>query len=53
MVRRMNPSLVCRVDRSHSVTAAYSSSSLATVASDWGVDPQPAPPEPSRQPSGR
>ena len=25
MVRRMNPSLVCRVDTSHSATAAYSS----------------------------
>ena len=42
MVRRMNPSLVCRVDTSHGAIAAYSSSSLATVASDSGVRPSDA-----------
>ena len=42
MVRRMNPSLVCRVDTSHGAIAAYSSSSLATVAPDSGVRPSDA-----------
>ena len=42
MVRRMNPSLVCRVDTSHGATAAYWSSSLAIVASDSGVRPSAA-----------
>jgi hypothetical protein len=42
MVRRMNPSLVCRVDTSHSATAAYSSISFATVAPDSGVRPSDA-----------
>ena len=42
MVRRMNPSLVCRVDTSHGAIAAYSSRSLATVASDSGVRPSEA-----------
>jgi hypothetical protein len=42
MVRRMNPSLVWRVDTSHSATAAYSSISFATVAPDSGVRPSDA-----------
>jgi hypothetical protein len=42
MVRRMKPSLVCRVDTSHCAIAAYSSISLATVASDSGVRPSDA-----------
>jgi hypothetical protein len=42
IVRRMNPSLVCRVDTSHSATAAYSSMSVATVAPDSGVRPSDA-----------
>ena len=42
MVRRMNPSLVCRVDTSQGAMAAYSSSSLARVASDSGVWPSDA-----------
>jgi hypothetical protein len=42
MVRRMNPSLVCLVDTSHSATAAYSSMSVATVAPDSGVRPSDA-----------
>jgi hypothetical protein len=37
MVRRMNPSLVCRVDTSHGAIAAYSSRSFATVAADSGA----------------
>ena len=42
MVRRMNPSLVCRVDTSHGAIAAYSSRSFATVAADSGVRPSEA-----------
>ena len=42
MVRRMNPSLVCRVDTSHGAIAAYSSSSFAMVAPDSGVRPSEA-----------
>ena len=42
MVRRMYPSLVCRVETSHGAIAAYSSSSFATVASDSGVWPSDA-----------
>ena len=42
MVRRIKPSLVCRVDTSHPATAAYSSISLATVASASGVRPSDA-----------
>jgi hypothetical protein len=42
IVRRMNPSLVWRVDTSHSATAAYSSISFATVAPDSGVRPSDA-----------
>jgi hypothetical protein len=41
-VRRMNPSLIWRVDTSHSATAAYSSISFATVAPDSGVRPSDA-----------
>jgi hypothetical protein len=37
MVRRMNPSLVCRVDTSHSAIASYSSISFASVTPDSGV----------------
>jgi hypothetical protein len=42
MVRRKNPSLVCRVDTPHPAIAAYSSISFATVASDSGVRPSDA-----------
>ena len=42
MVRRMNPSLVCRVDTSHGAIAAYSSRSFAMVAPDSGVRPSAA-----------
>jgi hypothetical protein len=42
MVRRMKPSLVCRVDTSHSAIGAYSSISLATVAPVSGVRPSDA-----------
>jgi len=42
MVRRMNPSLVCRVDTPHGAIAAYSSSSLAMVAPDSGARPSEA-----------
>ena len=42
MVRRMKPSLVCRVDTSHGAIGAYSSISLATVAPDSGVRPSDA-----------
>ena len=42
MVRRINPSLVCRVDTSHGAIAAYSSSSLAIVAPDSGMRPSDA-----------
>ena len=45
MVRRMNPSLICRVDTSCGAIAAYSSRSFATVAAvapDSGVRPSEA-----------
>jgi hypothetical protein len=42
MVRRMKPSLVCRVDTSHGATSAYSSRSAATVAADSEVRPSEA-----------
>jgi hypothetical protein len=42
MVRRMKPSLVCRVDTSHGAISAYSSRSAATVAADSGVRPSEA-----------
>jgi len=42
MVRRMNPSLVCRVDTSHGAIAAYSFRSFATVAADSGARPSEA-----------
>ena len=42
MVRRMNPSLGCRVDTSHPATAASSSISLATAAPGPGARPPDA-----------
>ena len=42
MVRRMNPSLVCRVDTFHPAIAAYSSSRYATVTADSGMRPSDA-----------